>query len=97
MNGQSDPQRNHIRFVVLCITLLGAIAFAGGAVLIFKGYNGDLMIGGGLAAVSGLTGMLSMTKPNPPPQDITVTTPPTKTEITSQAHATPTPEPTPTT
>lgn len=40
--------------------------------MIWKGYHGDLLIGGVLAAISGLCGFLGAGKPNAPQPDITV-------------------------
>lgn len=79
MNGA--PQKNHIRFIVLCVTLLGVISIVAGTILTFKGYNAELLIGGGVGTIPGLLGMLSTAKPTPPPPDVTVTNPPLKTEI----------------
>jgi hypothetical protein len=39
---------------------------------VFKGYHGDLLIGGGLAGISGLVGMLSSAKTVPVPVNFTV-------------------------
>lgn len=79
-----DPQRNHVRWIVTCVTLLGICCVAGGTVLIYKGYGGDLLIGGALAAISGLCGFLGAGKPNTPQPDITVTGSPPKAEVTQQ-------------
>lgn len=67
-----DPQKNHVRFIVGAITLLGICCIAGGTLLIYRGYGGDLLIGGGLAAISGLAGFLGAGRPNVPQPDITV-------------------------
>ncbi len=75
-------QNNHVRWITSCITILSAMAFTGGTILIFKGYNGDLLIGGGLAGISGLVGMLSVSKPNVTPADISISGQPPKVEVT---------------
>jgi hypothetical protein len=77
-----DPQKNHVRFIVACITILGICCISGGVVLIYKGYPGDLLIGGGLAAISGLAGFLGAGRPNTPQPDITVSGQPPKLEVT---------------
>ena len=80
-NGTADPQRNHVRFIVGAIVILGITCSVCGTVLIFKGYHGDLLIGGVLAAISGLCGFLGAGKPNAPQPDISVSTDPPKAEI----------------
>lgn len=67
-----DPQKNHVRWIVTCMTILGGICALSGASLIWKGYHGDLLIGGVLAAISALGGFLGAGKVNTPP-DVTVT------------------------
>lgn len=79
MNGNNPS--NHTRFVVACITFLGILCVVGGTALVFKGYPGDLVIGGGLAAISGLIGMLS-NRTNTPQQDVTISGNPPKVEMT---------------
>ena len=61
-----DPQKNYVRFIVICITLLGSLSIAAGSYLILKGYqSGELLIAnGGIAAISGLVGMLGVGKPS---------------------------------
>ncbi len=78
----NNGQRNHVRWIVSCITLLSGIAFISGAILIYKGYNGDLLVGGGLAGISGLVGMLSVSKPFQTPPDVKVSGTPTSVEVT---------------
>jgi len=82
-NGDAaNPARSHTRFIVGSITILGLMCGVAGATLIFKGYHGDLFIGGTLAAISGLVGLLSVGKPQQQPQDITVSTQPPSAHIT---------------
>jgi hypothetical protein len=81
-NGATDPQRNHVRFIVSCITILGIGCAIGGVILIFKGYGGDLLIGGALSAISGLCGFLGAGRPNAPPQDVQVTSQPASVTVT---------------
>lgn len=78
-----DPQRNQIRFIVSMVTFLGALAMVSGTVLTFKGYNAELLVGGGVGAISGLLGMLSVSKPNQPQQDVSITGPPTEVKLTT--------------
>lgn len=79
-NGTYYPQRNHTRFVVGAILLLGLACIAGGCILIWKEKSGDILFTGAIAAISGLTGLLSQSKSTPPPQDITLSgNPPTVT------------------
>ena len=59
-------QPSRTKFVVACIFLLGVVCLIGGGILTYKGYSGDLMTGGGLAAISGLIGMLSQRTQMPP-------------------------------
>lgn len=73
-------QQNHTKFVVSCITFLGILCLVGGCILVFKGYPGDLVIGGGLAAISGLIGMLSNRQNTTP--DVTISGQPPKVEVT---------------
>lgn len=80
MNGQ-DQQKNHVRFIVSCITILGVACVIGGVALIYKGYGGDLLIGGCLSAISGLCGFLGAGRPNQPPPDVNVSTDPPKVQI----------------
>lgn len=50
--------------------------------LIWKEKSGDILFTGAIAAISGLTGLLSQSKSQPPPQDITMTAgPPSKVEV----------------
>lgn len=81
-NGTPDPQKNHVRFIAGMITILGIACIAGGTILIFRGFGGDLLIGGGLAAISGLCGFLGAGRPVPPQPDITVSGQPPKAEVT---------------
>lgn len=81
MNGP-DPQKNHIRFVVACVTLLGVLCITAGAILTYKGYNAELLVGGGVGAITGLLGMLSTARPTPPPPDVTISGTPPKVEVT---------------
>jgi hypothetical protein len=76
MNGTTEPQRNHTRFIVSCVTILGTVCASGGTILIFKGYGGDLLIGGALSAISGLCGYLGAGRPNTPSPDISVSSQP---------------------
>lgn len=79
-----DPQKNHVRWIVTCMTLLGLVCAGCGAALIWKGYHGDLLIGGALAAISALGGFLGAGKPTPPAPDITVSAQPPKVEVAQQ-------------
>lgn len=63
MNGTTEPQKNHVRWIVTAITILGFSCTAGGTILIYKGYGGDLLIGGALSAISGLCGFLGAGRP----------------------------------
>lgn len=82
MANGTDPQRNHVRWIVTCVTLLGVTCAFCGATLIWKGYHGDLLIGGTLAAVSGLCGFLGAGKPTPTQPDITLSTEPPRASVT---------------
>lgn len=82
MANDLDPQKNHVRFIAGMITILGISCIAGGTVLIYRGFGGDLLIGGGLAAISGLCGFLGAGRPSAPPPDITVSGQPTTLEVT---------------
>lgn len=77
-NGTDTSQKNHVRFIAACITLLGVACVVSGAMLIWRGYGGDLLIGGGLAAISGLCGFLGAGRPNAPGPDISVNGQPPK-------------------
>lgn len=66
---------------MLCVTTLGTLCLVAGTVLIFKGYNADLLIGGTVSAISGLLGMLATARRNNPPPDITVSGQPPKVEV----------------
>lgn len=83
MANGTDPQKNHVRFIAGAITALGLAAIVCGAALIWKGYNGDLLIGGGLAAISGLCGFLGAGRPNQPQPDVTISGQPPKVELTT--------------
>lgn len=83
MANGTDPQKNHVRWIVTCMTLLGLVCAGCGAALIWKGYHGDLLIGGALAAISALGGFLGAGKPNQPTPDITLSTTPPRAEISS--------------
>jgi hypothetical protein len=80
-NGNS-PSEDHRKLIIVWVGALGGLAFICGTVLIFKGYHGDLLVGGGLASISGLVGFLSAGKPTQQPQDITVSGQPPKVELT---------------
>jgi hypothetical protein len=77
----AQPSADHRKLIIIWVGALGAVAFLCGTVLIFKGYHGDLLIGGGLASISGLVGFLSAGKPTQPQPDISVSTDPPKAEI----------------
>lgn len=80
-------QRNHTKFICACILILGLACIAGGCVLIWKEKSGDILFTGAIAAISGLTGLLSQSK-SQLPQDITMTAgPPSKVEV-SQTNGT---------
>ncbi len=82
-NGNGAPSNaDHRKLIIMWVGGLGMLAIICGTVLIFKGYNGDLLIGGGLAAISGLVGFLSSGKPTVPPPDVTVSGQPPKVEVT---------------
>lgn len=81
-NGTTDPQRNHVRWIVTCVTVLGMVCAVTGGALIWKGFHGDLLIGGAITAISGLTGYLGAGKPNTPQQDITLSGNPPTLEVT---------------
>lgn len=78
MANGTEPQRNYVRFIVSAILILGICCIGCGTILIFKGFGGDLLIGGGLSAISSLAGFLGAGRPHSPAPDINVsTTPPT--------------------
>lgn len=89
MANGNDPQKNHVRFIVGAIVLLGVCCSVCGTILIWKGYHGDLLIGGVLAAISGLCGFLGAGKPTAPQPDITVSASPPKAEVTQPEPAKP--------
>lgn len=60
-----DQQRNHTKFICGCILILGLACIAGGCVLIWKEKSGDILFTGAIAAISGLTGLLSQSKSQP--------------------------------
>lgn len=78
----TNQQRNHTRFIVGAIVVLGMCCAVCGTVLVFKGYHGDLLMGGVVSAISGLCGFLGAGKPNAPQPDITVSSNPQKVEVT---------------
>lgn len=82
MANSTEAQRNHVRFICCCITLLGVTCAVCGTLLIWKGYHGDLLIGGTLAAVSGLCGFLGAGKPTLTQPDITLSTEPPRASVT---------------
>lgn len=62
------PPTNHTRLIILCITVLAAIAGACGTWLLWKGFAG----GEGLAqtlntAIAGMLGFLAHKSASPPP------------------------------
>jgi len=59
MNGTAPT--NHTRFIVFCITFLGAISIICGSFLLWKGFqSGELLVSsGGVGAIAGLVGFLS--------------------------------------
>lgn len=84
-NGTSlAPSADHRKLIIMWVGGLGTVAFLCGTVLTFKGYNGELLIGGGVSAISGLVGFLSAGKPSNPPPDITVSGEPPKVEVSQQ-------------
>lgn len=78
----SDPQKSHIRFIVTCVTILGTFCIILGAYLTWRGFNAELLIGGGTSAIAGLLGVLSTQRGNPPAQDVTISGNPPKVEMT---------------
>jgi hypothetical protein len=63
-------QRSHVLIVVLCITALGALSIGCGAYLIMHNHEsgGTLLISsGGTGTITGLIGLLSMSKQTPVP------------------------------
>lgn len=85
-----DPQRNHVRFIVCCITVLGVACITAGTVLVFKGYHADILLGGAIGAISGLSGFLGAGRPNAPQQDIKVSGQPPEVELSSPTKKEPT-------
>ncbi len=84
-NGDTpETARNHVRFIVCCITLLGIVCSIGGTVLVFKGYSGELLFSGVIGAISGLCGYLGAGRPQTPQPDITVSGQPPKVEVSQQ-------------
>lgn len=75
------PLNNHTRFIVACVTVLGVLCILAGGVLTWRGYNAELLIGGGVAAISGLLGVISNRQPSTPP-DVTISGQPPKVEVT---------------
>lgn len=71
------PQaRSHVLFVVFCITLLGVACIVCGTYLIMHNHEsgGTLLIStGGSGTITGLIGLLSMSKGSSPPQSPTAT------------------------
>jgi hypothetical protein len=58
-------QRNHVLWTVFCITVLGALSIVSGAYLIMHNHEsgGTLLIStGGTGTITGLIGLLSMSK-----------------------------------
>lgn len=81
MNGTSDPNHNNQRLIVYSVLTLGLACVVGGTALTYKGYNAELLIGGGTAAIAGLLGVLSNRSATPPP-DVTLSAgPPAKVEL----------------
>lgn len=72
---------NHTKFIVACVTILGILCILAGGTLTWRGYNAELLIGGGVAAISGLLGVISNRQPTPPP-DVTISGQPPKVEVT---------------
>lgn len=70
--------RNTVHVVVNRLTLLG-ITFAGlGALLIWKGYHGDLLIGGAISASGAIGAILASPKNPQEPQNVKVLNDPDK-------------------
>lgn len=72
-NGTYYPQRNHTRWICGCILILGFGCIVGGCFLVWQGKSGEILFTGAVAAISGLTGLLSQSKSAAPPQDVTFT------------------------
>jgi hypothetical protein len=65
-----QPQRSHVLLVVFCITLLGVTCIISGSYLIMHNHEsgGTLLIStGGSGTITGLIGLLSMSKQTPAP------------------------------
>lgn len=65
----ANQPRSHTLFVVLCISGLGALSIVAGAYLIMHNHEsgGTLLIStGGTGTITGLIGLLSMSKQTPP-------------------------------
>lgn len=80
MANGTTVQPNHTKFIVAIIGILSLVALGAGTWLIYKGYQtGELLIQTGGMGVSGLLGMLGISKPaapsavpqpEPPPEQI---------------------------
>ncbi len=76
----------------MCVTILGGICILSGGFLTLKGYNAELLVGGGVGSITGLLGMLSTRAPfQPPAQDVTVSSNPPTVELTQPKQEEPTP------
>lgn len=80
MNGIME-QRNYTKFICGCILILGMACIAGGCILIWKEKSGDILFTGAIAAISGLTGLLSQSKSPLPSQDISISANPTELKV----------------
>lgn len=64
MTENSDKPKNTVHVVVNRLTILGITFASLGALLIWKGYHGDLLIGGAISA-SGAIGAILASPKNP--------------------------------
>lgn len=72
-----NPNPNNTRFISICVTILGFLCLLIGGALTYKGYNAELLIGGGTSAIAGLLGVLSnRSSATPQPTDTTTAEPP---------------------
>jgi hypothetical protein len=76
-----QPQSNQ-RLIIYSVLALGLACIVGGAALTYKGYEAQLLIGGGTSAIAGLLGVLS-NRSATPPQDLTISGQPPVVSLTS--------------
>lgn len=74
----SDKPKNIVNVVVDRLTIMAVVFAALGSLLIWKGYHGDLLIGGAITCAGAIGAILASPRTPSQPQDVKVVNDPEK-------------------